>query len=102
MCRKGLIYFPDFCQLVLSRYLVQRSLKFQDFEAPLRFRNDGVEDDLFRQNMFKVTSPFSPLQRCDQCSNDFQESELNQISHLQLLLKVADTDWDIIRILLDF
>ena len=39
IARKGLIYFPDFCQLVLGR-----------------FRNDGVEDELFRQNMFKVES----------------------------------------------
>ena len=37
IARKGLIYFPDFCQLVLDR-----------------FRNDGVEDESFRQNMFKV------------------------------------------------
>jgi Ca2+-binding EF-hand superfamily protein len=35
---EGLIYFSDFCQLVLGH-----------------FRKDCVEDELFRQNMFKVT-----------------------------------------------
>ena len=35
--RKGLIYFPDFCQLVLDR-----------------FRDDEVQEEQFRQNMFKV------------------------------------------------
>jgi len=43
IARKGLIYFPDFCQLVLGR-----------------FRNDGVEDDLFRQNMFKMLCGTEP------------------------------------------
>ena len=36
--KRGLIYFPDFCQLVLEK-----------------FRGDGVEDEIFRQNMFKVS-----------------------------------------------
>ena len=35
--RKGLIYFPDFCQLALSR-----------------FRENEVQEDQFRQKMFKV------------------------------------------------
>ena len=35
--KRGLIYFPDFCQLVLEK-----------------FRGDAVEDEIFRQNMFKV------------------------------------------------
>ena len=35
--RKGLIYFPDFCQLVLDR-----------------LREDEVQEEQFRQNMFKV------------------------------------------------
>merc|ERR1711936_1205103 len=41
IARKGLIYFPDFCNLVLGR-----------------FRND--EDDLFRQNMFKMLCGTEP------------------------------------------
>jgi hypothetical protein len=36
--QEGLIYFPNFCKLVLGH-----------------FQNDSVEDELFRQNMFKVT-----------------------------------------------
>ena len=40
--RKGLIYFPDFCQLVLDKF---RNGGVED---------GGVEDELFRQNMFKV------------------------------------------------
>ena len=35
--KRGLIYFPDFCQLVLEK-----------------FRGDAVEEEIFRQNMFKV------------------------------------------------
>ena len=35
--KRGLIYFPDFCQLVLEK-----------------FRGDAVEGENFRQNMFKV------------------------------------------------
>ena len=35
--RKGLIYFPDFCQLVLKR-----------------FRNSEEQEENFKQNMFKV------------------------------------------------
>ena len=57
MCRKGLIYFPDFCQLVLGRCSAHSDFKGKI--SLLRFRNDGVEDDLFRQNMFKVASLFS-------------------------------------------
>ena len=37
IAKQGLIYFPDFCQLVLKG-----------------FRRDGGEGELFRQNMFKV------------------------------------------------
>ena len=35
--KRGLIYFPDFCQLVHEK-----------------FRGDAVEGENFRQNMFKV------------------------------------------------
>ena len=35
--KRGLIYFPDFCQLVLEK-----------------FRGDAVGGENFRQNMFKV------------------------------------------------
>ena len=37
IAKQGLIYFPDFCHLVLKG-----------------FRRDGGEGELFRQNMFKV------------------------------------------------
>ena len=37
-CRKGLIYFPDFCQLVLER-----------------FRESESEEEDFFQTMFKVS-----------------------------------------------
>ena len=37
IARKGLIYFPDFCQLVLKR-----------------FRNSEEQEENFKQNMFKV------------------------------------------------
>ena len=39
IARKGLIYFPDFCQLILER-----------------FRKSQAEDEDFRQTIFKVVT----------------------------------------------
>ena len=46
--KRGLIYFPDFCQLVLEK-----------------FRGDAVEDEIFRQNMFKVL--INDWMKLDEC-----------------------------------
>ena len=43
--KRGLIYFPDFCQLVLEK-----------------FRGDAVEGENFRQNMFKVIKISSEIE----------------------------------------
>ena len=45
--RKGLIYFPDFCQLILKR-----------------FRNSEEQEENFKQNMFKVWTEFVHVDIC--------------------------------------
>ena len=59
IAKSGHIYFPEFCKLVLDRF---RQIRYDSLKSLMvtRFwlvgfsRKGGTEDDLFRQNMFKV------------------------------------------------
>ena len=54
IAKSGHIYFPEFCKLVLDRFRqVNTDSKTWSNNFNLS-RKGGTEDDLFRQNMFKV------------------------------------------------
>ena len=58
IAKSGHIYFPEFCKLVLDRFRqIIKRIQLQTFLVGMNqtYRRGGTEDDLFRQNMFKVS-----------------------------------------------
>ena len=58
IAKSGHIYFPEFCKLVLDRFRqIIKGIELRTYLDGMNqmFRRGGTEDDLFRQNMFKVS-----------------------------------------------
>ena len=58
IAKSGHIYFPEFCKLVLDRFRqIIKRIELRKFLVGMNqtYRRGGTEDDLFRQNMFKVS-----------------------------------------------
>ena len=58
IAKSGHIYFPEFCKLVLDRFRqIIKRIELRTILVGMNqtYRRGGTEDDLFRQNMFKVS-----------------------------------------------
>jgi len=81
IAKKGLIYFPDFCQLILKW-----------------FRSTEAEEESFRQNMFKIlcgTEPFPTDFRAKKYKLDKHSISKAEFVHLMKSLPVCVEDADI-------
>merc|ERR1711892_1010269 len=81
IARKGLIYSPDFCQLVLER-----------------FREDDTQEENFRQNMFKLlcgTEPYPTDFKAKKYKLDKHSLSKDDFRHIMKNLPVQVADEDI-------